>query len=69
MRVIRKENGKQAEIFTLVLNNTVEMKWFDKSHEKDDNYISIDEEGLNHVLRGEPYKPYSGYIPKFYYRF
>ncbi len=29
-RVIRKEGNKQAEVFYIVINNTVETKWFVK---------------------------------------
>lgn len=52
-RVVRKFEDKVAEIFYIVLNNTQETKWFKDSHSKTDNYITIDEKGLDQVLRGE----------------
>ena len=52
-RVVRKFEDKVAEIFYIVLNNTQETKWFKDSHSKTDNYITIDEQGLEQVLRGE----------------
>ena len=52
-RVVRKFEDKVAEIFYIVLNNTQETKWFKDSHQKTDNYITIDEKGLEQVLRGE----------------
>lgn len=55
-RVIRKEPGKTAEIFTFVIRGTVEEEWFNKSHENQKNIITLDEEGLMHVLKGEPYE-------------
>ena len=48
-RVIRLEKGKNAEIFNIIINNTVETSWFDNSH-KDFDYKIIDEDGLNKVL-------------------
>ena len=52
-RVVRKFEDKVAEIFYIVINNTQETKWFKDSHSKTDNYITIDEKGLDQVLRGE----------------
>lgn len=48
-RVIRKEENKKAEIFTLVLKGTVEEKWFAKSEETMD-FIEINESELDIVL-------------------
>lgn len=48
-RVIRREEGKQAEIFTLVIKGTVENEWFKKANEGND-YIEIDERELDLVL-------------------
>ena len=67
-RVIRKEGDKIAEIFTFVINYTVETEWFTKSH-KDAEFIPIDEENLMHVLKGEPFKPYKRSVSKFTFRF
>ena len=52
-RVVRKFEDKVAEIFYIVLNNTQETKWFTECHKKTNNYITIDEKGLEQVLRGE----------------
>ena len=67
-RVIRYEPGKQAEIFNLILNNTVETKWFSTSH-PDGNYKVIDEAGLEKVLRGEDPGEYVKPAAKFVFRF
>lgn len=67
-RVIRKENNKQAEIFNIVINNTIETKWFDNSH-KNQTYITIDEDGLNDVLQGKEPQPYVKKIQDFTFRY
>ena len=64
-RTVRKEGNKIAEIFYIVIKDTVEEKWIVNNHKKDGNYIKIDEEGLNKVLNGEQpdiYKPKLGQI-------
>ena len=53
MRTVRKEDDKIAEVFYLIINNTVESKWVKNNHKTDKNYITIDEKGLDQVLRGE----------------
>lgn len=68
-RVIRKESNKVAEYFTLVINDTVELKWWEKSHEKDTNIIKIDVENLMHLLKGEPWEPYKKKVTNFTFRF
>ena len=64
-RVIRKTtSNKQAEIFNIVIQDSQESKWFKDSH-KNSKYITIDEQGLEQVLRGEQpnlYKPKLGEI-------
>lgn len=67
-RVIRMEEGKQAEMFYIVLDNTVESKWFTESH-KDQAYTIIDEQGLNDVLQGKEPVPYTKKIKDFTFRF
>lgn len=67
-RVIRKEANKQAEVFYLIINNTVETKWFQASHSKQP-YITIDEEGLNDVLLGKEPKPYVKKIKDFTFKY
>lgn len=67
-RVIRKENDKQAEIFNLVINNTIETKWFNNSHAKQ-SYITIDEKGLNDVLQRKEPQPYVKKIKDFQFRY
>lgn len=51
-RVIRAEKGKIAEMFTLVIRGTVENTWYNNAAVNQD-YITIDEEQLDAVLRGE----------------
>ena len=48
-RVVRKEGSKYSEMFTLVMENTVEEEWFRKSHPKGD-YVTIDVENLIQML-------------------
>ena len=48
-RVIRAEEGKEAEVFTLVIKSTVEDKWFKKSSEQL-RYIEIDEREREEIL-------------------
>lgn len=67
-RVIRFEEGKQAEIFNLIIADTVENEWLKKSH-PEHNYITIDEQGLDAVLRGEEPKPYTKKIKDFTFRY
>lgn len=67
-RVIRFEEGKQAEIFNLIINNSVEVEWFKKSH-KDASYITIDEQGLEDVLAGKEPIPYKKKVKEFQFRF
>ena len=64
-RVIRRSKFKNAEIFYLIINNSVESKWFKNSHKKDSDYITINEKGLEQVLDGKQpdlYKPKIGEI-------
>lgn len=67
-RTIRFEEGKVAEIFNIIINQTVETKWFQSSHAKQP-YITIDEEGLDAVLRGEEPKIYHKPIKNFTFRY
>lgn len=67
-RTIRKEGDKVAEIFNLVIDQTVETKWFANSHKKS-VYTTIDEEGLNDVLAGREPKPYVKKIKDFTFRY
>lgn len=50
-RAIRAEEGKVAEIFTLIIAGTQEVKWF--SNSKTSKVITINEEQLDKVLAGE----------------
>ena len=68
-RIVRCSKDKEsAEFFTIVINNTVETKWMQNAKENSD-IILLDEEGLMHVLNGEPYQPYQRSIQSFLYRF
>ena len=68
-RVIRKEGNKEAEYFTLVINDTIESKWWQNSHKNDPNIIKIDAENLIKVLNGEPYETYTKKLKNYTYRF
>ena len=64
-RTVRKEGNKIAEVFYIVIRNTTEEKWVKNNHKTDSNYITIDENGLEQVLRGEVpdlYRPKLGQI-------
>ena len=67
-RVIRFEVGKRAEIFNLVINSTVELEWFKNSH-AGNSYITIDEKGLDQVLRGEEPAEYVKPVQRFSFRY
>lgn len=67
-RIVRKEGSKYSEMFTLVMENTVEEEWFRKSHPKG-GYVTIDVENLLHLLKGEPWAPYNKKISNYTYRF
>ena len=67
-RAIRFEENKTAEIFNIVIVNTIETSWFSNSH-RDNNYITIDEEGLEDVLNGRTPKPYRKSIKNFTFRY
>lgn len=54
-RVIRYAEGKEAEIFTLVLKGTNEEKWFDTST-SGKKYIELDEIQLDRILDHEDVK-------------
>lgn len=51
-RVIRYEEGKEAEVFTLVIKNSVEENWF-KSSNAGKSYIEITESELDDILNGK----------------
>ena len=67
-RAIRFKDGKHAEIFNIIINDTVEVDWMRKSHQKS-SYVTIDEEGLNDVLAGKEPKPYTKKVKNFTFRF
>lgn len=50
-RVIRYEEGKEAELFTLVIKGTMEEAWYNTST-AGKNYIEISEEELLDILKG-----------------
>lgn len=69
-RVVRTDSNpnKRAEIFNLIINDTVELNWYKKAH-PDGNYVTIDEEGLNDVLAGKVPKPYIKKLKDFQFRY
>ena len=68
-RTVRKYGNKQAEIFYIIIKDTVESKWFQTSHKNDKNYITIDERGLEQVLRGEQPDLFRPKIGEIMFRF
>lgn len=68
-RAVRKEENKVAEIFYIVIRETTEEKWVKNNHKTDKNYIVIDEEGLDKVLRGESPDPPKQQIRELMFRF
>lgn len=67
-RVIRKAGNKRAEIFNLVINHTVELKWYQNSH-PDHNYKTIDLDGLDAVLNGKTVVENKQPLEDFVFRF
>ena len=68
-RVVRKFENKVAEIYYIVINDTQETKWFSTAHQKTKNYITIDEMGLEKVLRGENPEPITNKPRELMFRF
>ena len=68
-RTVRKENDKVAEIFYIIIKDTTEEKWVKNNHKSDQNYITIDEKGLEQVLRGETPQEYKKPIGQLVFRF
>ena len=54
-KCIRYAPDKEAEIFVLVINNTVECEWARRSSDVS-SYITIDEDNLDCVLKNQPFK-------------
>jgi len=69
MRTVRREGDKIAEVFYLVIKDTVESKWVKNNHKTDKNYIIIDEQGLDKVLRGENPDPPKQQMRELMFRF
>lgn len=68
-RAVRTSGDKIAEIFYLVIKDTIEEKWVVNSHKRDNDLITIDEQGLEQVLRGETPTPYKKPIGQVFFRF
>ena len=68
-RAVRKEGDKIAEVFYIVIKDTIEEKWVKNSHKTDGNFITIDEKGLEQVLKGEQPEPYKKPIGQIMFRF
>lgn len=67
-RAVRALENKNAEIFYIVIKNTVEEKWVKNNHKRDNDLITIDEHGLEQVLRGEQPELYKQKIGEFVFR-
>ena len=63
-RVVRYQEGKNAEYFTLILKDTVEVEWWRRSQGKDSCEV-IDEDNLMHVLNHESYETYKEPLKQF----
>lgn len=63
-RIIRYQEGKEAEFFTLILKDTVELEWWRRSTGTDKVEI-VDEENLMHILNHEPYETYKSPLKQF----
>lgn len=68
-RTVRKEGDKIAEVFYIVIKDTTEEKWIKNNHKTDKNYITIDEQGLEQVLRGEQPDIYRSKLGEIMFRF
>lgn len=68
-RTVRKEGDKQAEVFYIIIKDTVETEWFRKNHKTDSNYLTIDENGLEQVLKGEQPDLYKKPLKQIMFRF
>ena len=68
-RAVRKEGDKIAEVFYIVIKDTIEEKWVKNSHKTDGNFITIDEKGLEQVLKGEQPESYKKPIGQIMFRF
>ena len=67
-RTVRVNENKNAEIFYLVIKDTVEEKWVKNNHKKDADLITIDEKGLEQVLKGEQPELYKKKLGEFLFR-
>lgn len=67
-RAVRIEGDKTSEIFNIVINDTVELKWFENSH-KNRPYIKIDVDNLQKVLNYEQFDTYKRPSTYFTYRY
>lgn len=68
-RTVRKEGDKIAEVFYIVIKDTIEEKWVKNSHKTDGNFITIDEKGLEQVLQGKQPEIYKKKTAEFMFRF
>lgn len=67
-RVIRAAEDKVAEVFNIVIKNTVEYTWFQNSCTNKD-YITIDEENLKNLLEGKQFIKKKNKETKMKFRF
>ena len=67
-RVIRAQEGKVAEVFNIVIKNSVEYTWFQNSCTNKD-YITIDEENLINLLEGKEFTKKKNKQTKMKFRF
>lgn len=68
-RIVRYQEGKEAEFFTLLLKDTVEIDWWRRAVGNYNKVELLDEENLMKVLRHEPYETYKEPLKQFASRF
>lgn len=68
-RTVRKEGDKIAEVFYIVIKDSVEEKWVKNNHKTDKNYLVIDEDNLERVLKGEQPELYRPKLGEIMFRF
>ena len=68
-RTTRVYENKNVEFFYIVIKDTIEEKWVSNNHKSNKNYITIDEQGLERVLKGESPEPIKQKPKELMFRF
>ena len=67
-RIIRREEGKTAELFVILIKDTVEIKWAENAF-KGMDFETIDEDNLRKILKGQEFDIYKAPIKQQIFRF